>query len=565
MAAWSLAVPDWRERIRTGRSLLPDLPHLDKGEATRAVAIFNKLRLPDVVGTPALAEAGADWFREIVGALHGSFDPIARERMIREIFLLAPKKSSKTSYAAALMVTTLLMNQRPRAEFLLVAPTVSLAHIAFSQALGMVDKDPDGFLRKRLHVQEHLRKITDRRTKATLEIKAFDTTVLTGVKPTGVLLDELHEIAKVSAAERIIGQLRGGLLPNPEGFLVFITTQSDEPPRGAFRAELMLARAIRDGKAQGAMLPVLYEFPEDIANDTADPPAWQDSSKWWMVTPNRDRSVTIKRLEDDWAQARIKGKGEIVRWASQHLNVEIGLALRSDRWVGADLWQRAADRSLTLDTLLDRSEVVVIGIDGGGLDDLLGFAALGRDSVTRQWLLWSRAWAHGSVLERRKGEASVLRDFEAAGELQIVAKMGDDIAEIAALAEQIDESGKLGSVGLDPFGVGAIVDALAEVGIAGNDRVVGITQGWKLTGAIKTAERKLADGTLKHGGCSLMAWAVGNAKVEPRGNAIAITKQASGSAKIDPLMAAFNAVALMAMNPKPVGRSYLRSGEMLVL
>jgi len=532
MAAWSLAVPDWRERIRTGRSLLPDLPHLHQPQAKRAVAIFNKLRLPDVMGTPALAEAGADWFREIVGALHGSFDPVARERMIREIFLLAPKKSSKTSYAAALMVTTLLMNERPRAEFLLVAPTVSLAHIAFGQALGMVDKDPDAFLRKRLHVQEHLRKITDRRTKATLEIKAFDTTVLTGVKPTGVLLDELHEIAKVSAAERIIGQLRGGLLPNPEGFLVFITTQSDEAPRGAFRAELMLARAIREGKAKGAMLPVLYEFPEDIVNDTSDPPAWQDSSKWWMVTPNRDRSVTIKRLEDDWAQAKVKGQGEIIRWASQHLNIEIGLALRSDRWVGADLWQRAAEKSLTLDALLERSEVVVIGIDGGGLDDLLGMAVLGRDRFTRHWLLWSRAWAHRSVLERRKGEATVLRDFETAGDLRIVANLGDDIAEIAALAERVDESGKLGSVGLDPFGVGAIVDALAEVGIAGNDRVVGITQGWKLTGAIKTAERKLADGTLRHGGSGLMAWAVGNAKVEPKGNAIAITKQASGSSGV---------------------------------
>jgi len=446
-----------------------------------------------------------------------------------------------------------------------VAPTVSLAHIAFSQALGMVDKDPDEFLRKRLHVQEHLRKITDRRTKATLEIKAFDTTVLTGVKPTGVLLDELHEIAKVAAAERIIGQLRGGLLPNPEGFLVFITTQSDEPPRGAFRAELMVARAIRDGKSQGAMLPVLYEFPEDIANDPADPPAWQDSSKWWMVTPNRDRSVTIKRLEDDWAQAKAKGQGEIIRWASQHLNIEIGLALRSDRWVGADLWQRAADRSLTLDALIERSEVVVIGIDGGGLDDLLGLAVLGRDRITRHWLLWSKAWAHGSVLERRKSEASVLRDFETAGELRIVRNLGEDIVEIATLAERIDESGKLGSVGLDPFGVGAIVDALAEVGIAGNDRVVGITQGWKLTGAIKTAERKLADGTFSHGGLGLMAWAVGNARVEPKGNAIVITKQASGTAKIDPLMAAFNAVALMAMNPQAAGRSYLRSSEMLVL
>ena len=94
--------------------------------------------------------------------------------MIREIFLLAPKKSSKTSSAAALTVTRLLMNERSRAEFLLVASTVSPAHIPFSQALGMVDKGQDGFLRKRLHVQEHLRKITDRRTKATQEIKAFD-------------------------------------------------------------------------------------------------------------------------------------------------------------------------------------------------------------------------------------------------------------------------------------------------------------------------------------------------------------------------------------------------------
>ena len=99
------------------------------------------------------------------------------------------------------------------------------------------------------------------------------------------------------------------------------------------------------------------------------------------------------------------------------------------------------------------------------------------------------------------------------------------------------------------YGVGSIVDALYKVGISGQDTIVGINQGWKLSGAIRTAGRRLADKTLVHGGQRLMAWAVSNARVEPRGNAIVITKQASGTAKIDPLMAALSSVAWTSANP----------------
>jgi phage terminase large subunit-like protein len=51
-----------------------------------------------------------------------------------------------------------------------------------------------------------------------------------------------------------------------------------------------------------------------------------------------------------------------------------------------------------------------------------------------------------------------------------------------------------------------------------------------------------------------------------KAHAIAVTKQASGHAKIDPLMALFTADALMAKNPEPPNlRSVYEDGDLLVV
>jgi phage terminase large subunit-like protein len=562
--AWSLAVPDWQDRIRTGKSLVPDLP-LDKIAAGRAVAVFNRLRLPDVPGKPLLEDAAGDWFRDVVRALHGSI--VDGERMVREPFLLTPKKSSKTSYGAALMLTSLLINERPKAEFLLIAPTQPIAEIAFNQVEGMIAADARLRRRDMMHVQPHLKKVTWIETGATLQVKSFDPNVLTGVKPAGALMDELHVVSTNANADRVIGQLRGGLISQPEGFLTFITTQSERPPAGVFKAELDKARAIRDGKRDGAMLPVLYEFPDDIA---ADPEKWGNPENWWLVTPNRGRSITIERLAEDFQAAKDTSEEEFRRWATQHLNLEAGLSLRSDRWVGADYWEACGDRTVTLDALLERSDVIVCGIDGGGLSDLLGFAAIGREKETRRWLHHGRAWAYASALERQKSIAPTLRDLERAGDITIVDQIGDDIEELVSIIERIDQAGLLpaeNAIGVDPIGIGQVLDALATRRIDNNDkkRIVGIAQGWQLGRAIKTLERHLADGSFVHGAQPLMAWCVGNAKVEPRANGILITKQASGTAKIDALMATFNATDLMSLDPSSNRSIYTAERGLLIL
>ena len=542
---WNLSVPDWQDRIRQRRSLMPDLP-LFQREANDALAFFEMLRLPDVPLQPHMKEACGPWFKEIVRTLFGSRDPDTNVRHVREIFALVGKGNSKTSYGAGLMVTALLMNSRPRAEFMFVGPTQAIADLAYSQAVGMIEADPE--LKKRFQVRDHVKEIRDRLRGAKLKIKTFDLDILTGPKPVGVLLDELHLLGKNANTAKVLRQLRGGLEKNTEGFMLIISTQSDEPPRGAFKDELMMARSIRDGRFDGRMLPIIYEFPPEMAKNQE---IWENPENWHLVMPNLGRSLQLSSLAHDWEAEKTKGEHAIRVWASQHLNIEIGLALQSDRWVGADYWERQA-RKITLQDILRKSDVVTIGIDGGGLDDLLGLSVVGRDTHSREWMSWSKAWAHQSVLQRRKGEASRLADFNTLGELVVVEKLGQDIDDVVSICAEVFETGKLDKVGLDPVGIGAIVDALAEEGIEG-DQVVGISQGWKMSGAIKTTERKLADGTLTHADQRLMDWCVGNARVEPRGNAITITKQTAGSAKIDPLMALFNGVALMAQNPSAAG------------
>lgn len=547
---WDLSCPDWERRLEEGRSLVPALP-LDRERANRAVGVFKKLRIPDVPGTPTMAEAAGEWIFEIVAAIFGAFDVATSVRMIRGLFVMVPKKNAKTTYGAAITLTAAILNDRPRAELLMTAPSIEIADKAFSQARGMIELDDEGYLPKRFHVRDHIKTILDRRTKSNTKIKTFDKKIVTGAVPSFALIDEVHLLGGDPNAEAVIGQLKGGMVSVPGAFWAMITTQSFKEPAGVFKSELKIARAIRDGRAPGIdILPVLYEFSErqQKAKDF-----WENPANWARLQPNIRRSVWVETLAKDFAAQKLKDEGAQKTWASQHLNIEIGLALHDDRWAGALHWEGAAERTLDLPSLLDRSEVVTMGGDGGGLDDLLGLAVLGREKVTRRWLLWTCAWCYEAVLDLRQEIAPRLRDFDQAGELRIVDRLGDDLEDVKAIAEEVVASGKLAgksSVGVDPAGLAGLADALQQGGIT-DDQIVGVSQGWRLSGAIMSTERALADGTLKHAGQAMMAWCVGNAKVEPRGNAKLITKQASGTAKIDPLMAAFNAVSLMALNPQP--------------
>lgn len=547
---WSTACPDWEQRLIDHESIIP--PPIFVEEAERALQIFKELRVPDLPGKPRMADCCDEWVLDYVRCIFGAYDAETGKQMIREFGLLISKKNTKSTIAAGIMLTALILCWREEEEHLILAPTKEVADNAFKPAAGMVRADEE--LSAMFHIQEHTRTITDRTTLNSLKVVAADTDTVSGKKSGKVLVDELWVFGKRANAESMFMEALGGQISREEGWVIYLTTQSDEPPAGVFRERLSYWRDVRDGKVVDCKtLGVLYEFPvRMVANKQ-----YLNPENFYITNPNIGRSVSAEWLEDQLKKRLGTSDGSLQKFLAKHLNIEIGLNLRTDRWAGADHWETAGDKSLTFDELLRRSEVIVVGIDGGGLDDLLGLSLIGRERETRCWLHWAHAWAHQIALDRRKDIVSNLRDFEADGDLTIVERPGDDVLQVADIICEVRDAGLLPdkqAIGVDAAGIGDIVDELTteDRGIT-MEQIVSISQGWRLNGAIKTTERKVAGGEFIHGGTRLMAWCVGNARTVAVGNAIAINKQVSGSAKIDPLMATFDATTLIALNPVGCG------------
>jgi phage terminase large subunit-like protein len=397
---------------------------------------------------------------------------------------------------------------------------------------------------------------------------------LSGIKAGFVLIDELWLFGKSAKAEAMLEEATGGLSSRPEGFVVYLTTHSDEPPAGVFKDKLDYFRGIRDGEIDDpSCFGMLYEWPEKMI----EAQEYLKPENFYVTNPNLGRSQSVKFISGKIRKANggepdvEDGQTESIQVVlAKYLNVEIGLRLRRDRWRGAPYWEAAGDPTLSLESLLERSEVAVIGIDGGGLDDLYGLCVAGRERGTHRWLFWFRAWAWPDALQRRKSIASALRDFAEDGDLVICQsapepelddeeaafELPQDIREIVEIAVQVRDSGKMpesAAIGLDPHGVSDLNDALAAAGFTmgdGKAQVVAVGQGYRLMSAVVGLARKLKFGGALHAGQRLMAWVVGNAKEEKGRQSVMIVKDASGTAKIDPLVAALNATKLLEANPE---------------
>jgi phage terminase large subunit-like protein len=579
-ASWSTACLDWRERIVAKQSLVP-IPPLFPDVAAEALSIFKSLRMVEAIGHPTMGKACEPFVFDFVAAIFGAQDPETGRRLINEFMMLISKKNGKSTIAAGIMLTALVLNFRTDQGLLILAPTIQIATNSYTAAASMVRADPE--LATILKVVDSTHTIKHLGNNAELKIIAADASVVGGTKAGFILVDELWLFGKNPKAKAIFEEATGGMAARPEGFLVYLSTHSDEPPTGIFKTKLRYFRDVRDGVIEDpSCLGVLYEWPEEML----EAEEYMRPENFYVTNPNIGKSPTVEFIEQKIRMAQAgefdDGEDSLQIVLAKYLNVEIGLRLRRDRWRGADYWEDAADKSLTFESLLDRCEVVVVGIDGGGADDLYGLCIAGRERGTGRWLFWNRAYARTDVLDRRKDIAPKLEELRSLGEVvicdeaefdelaaqavleaggEVDAVIPPDVAEVVEYVERIRDRGLLPEkygIGVDPAGISLTLNALNAAGIS-DDTIYPVGQGYRLNPAISMLPRMLKAGTARHAGQKLMDWCVSNAKATYSGSALVVSKQIAGSAKIDPLVATFNAFMLLARAPQAA-----QSGEIQV-
>jgi phage terminase large subunit-like protein len=136
-------------------------------------------------------------------------------------------------------------------------------------------------------------------------------------------------------AENMFREATGGLASRPEGFVIYLTTQSDAPPAGIFAKTLKYFRDVRDGKiVDKRSLPVIYEFPDRMLKAEL----YRDPAYWYITNPNLGASVDVEFIRERFQIEEASGADSLRGFFAKHLNVEIGLALAADYWVGAQYW-----------------------------------------------------------------------------------------------------------------------------------------------------------------------------------------------------------------------------------
>ena len=435
--------------------------------------------------------------------------------------IFSMKKVGKTTCIAALAGWK-AMCFRDQSIYIM-ASSVKQAGICFD-TISKFKRHP--VLAKNWHLQEHIKKITDKQSGSTIQILAGGQGTISGYGADLFIIDETSEHPK-HQVQKCWDRLEFSGAAKENSQIISITTPSHELDHLGYRLYQRCNRLLKGEDFEDtATLPVVYSVPTDED--------WEDEEVWKKYLPHLNKTVSI----DFYRKAYRRAKTDISEEMAMRIYL-LGQYVRN-KHVFVDLGQWAKCKR-TKEIKFKEKPRVAIGLDNGGSNDLMGITVLipYEDKV----IIEPRAILSEQALHKKNKTGQVqYQAWYDQGLLEVVDTETITFETVLRILEDIYQKYEVAALAYDPWQLSDLQDEFLKL----NRLTIETPQfGKYLSPLILDFERKIKEETFVHYDHPVMIFCVENFQVkENKFGKLEFQKENSRS-KID--LACSTVVALNAL------------------
>ena len=445
-------------------------------------------------------------------------------RQVRTAVISMGRKAGKSTLCAALALCHLVGPEAvQRGQVVSAAADRGQASIIYAELRAFALAQPE--IADRLVFRDFNKTVEDVITGSTFTALSADHRKAHGLSPTVAICDEVAQWR----GRELLDALRTGQGAHVEPLLFAISTRSPDPDN-ALEELIRYAGQVEEGIIEDT------SFASAIFSAPADADPWSPAT-WHMANPDMD-AVRLADIEVQAAQAKRLPSLEPA-FRAYVLNMPVA---PDERFIGPADWDACSGTA-------EPAGRCFAGLDlASGAADLSAFALYWPETGT------FRVWAFlpdARLEEKQREDRAPYREWQGRGLVVGIPGRAIDRPWLLTWIAQQVEGLDLAGIACDRWGLSDLQAVMDREGLDLPLQPHGA--GFKdMSPAITAFEALVLEGKLQHGGNPLLRWAVANAAVtmDPAGNRKLDKQRAHG--RIDPLVAAVQAVGLAAREPAAV-------------
>jgi phage terminase large subunit-like protein len=457
----------------------------------------------------------APWQKRLICNLFGWRRPDASRRY-RYLWLEAPRKSGKTTLAAAIGLYMLFVDPEPGAEIVVAAADTQQALFCFNIARQMIEQDPDLSSLCKVYRQQITYK------NAHFRIVSSRAEQKHGANISCLIFDEVH----LQQSRQLHDALITSTAARTEPLVLYLTTAGWDNSSLAGEHH-RYARRIQDRIVDDPSWLVAIFAAEADAD-------WTDPRVWYNAHPGLGITVTEEFLRQECHRAQ-QTPGFVRSFRRLYLNV---WTEKSSAWLNMGKWDACAGTPVDVTTLAGRR--CYAGLDLSSTTDLTALVLLFPDEDGGVTVLPFAFCPEEVLIERTRKDGVDYLAWHEQGFL--VATPGNviDHNAILKLIRDLSESFRIEEIAYDRWNASMLINELTADGFA----CVPVPQtAGVMNGPARELERLVAEGLIRHGGQPVLRWCAANTVVEMNANGDLKPTRNKSAEKIDLVVALLMALS----------------------